>query len=34
MGVEEEFFVFDRDAPRLLDIGPEVVAAAERDGAD
>jgi carboxylate-amine ligase len=28
--VEEEFLVFDRDAPRLLDIGPEVAAAAER----
>ena len=34
MGVEEEFLVFDRAAPRLLDIGPQVVAAAERNGAD
>ena len=34
LGVEEEFLVFDRAAPRLLDIGPEVVAAAERNGAD
>jgi carboxylate-amine ligase len=34
VGVEEEFLVFDAAAPRLLDIGPDVVAAAERDGAD
>ena len=34
VGVEEEFLVFDAHAPRLLDIGPEVVAKAERDGAD
>ena len=32
LGVEEEFLVFDADAPRLLDIGPDVVAHAERDG--
>jgi carboxylate-amine ligase len=34
VGVEEEFLVFDADAPRLLDIGPDVVAKAERDGDD
>jgi carboxylate-amine ligase len=34
LGVEEEFLVFDTDAPRLLDIGPDVVAKAERDGND
>ncbi|HKC29917.1 MAG TPA: glutamate--cysteine ligase [Jatrophihabitans sp.] len=34
VGVEEEFLLFDVNAPRLLDIGPDVVAAAERDGAD
>ena len=34
VGVEEEFLVFDADAPRLLDIGPDVVAAAEREGDD
>jgi glutamate---cysteine ligase / carboxylate-amine ligase len=34
VGVEEEFLVFDVDAPRLLDIGPDVVAAAEREGDD
>jgi carboxylate-amine ligase len=34
VGVEEEFLLFDANAPRLLDIGPEVVAAAERNGAD
>lgn len=34
LGVEEEFLVFDANAPRLLDIGPDVVATAERDGED
>jgi carboxylate-amine ligase len=34
VGVEEEFLVFDANAPRLLDIGPDVVAKAERDGDD
>jgi carboxylate-amine ligase len=34
LGVEEEFFVFDANASRLLDIGPQVVANAERDGED
>jgi carboxylate-amine ligase len=34
VGVEEEFLVFDAHTPRLLDIGPDVVAMAERDGED
>jgi len=34
VGVEEEFLVLDANAPRLLDIGPDVVAKAERDGDD
>lgn len=34
VGVEEEFLVFDADAPRLLDVGPDVVATAERNGGD
>jgi carboxylate-amine ligase len=34
VGVEEEFLVFDAEQPRLLDIGPDVVAKAERDGDD
>lgn len=34
IGVEEEFLVFDSDAPRLLDVGPDVVAIADRVGSD
>jgi glutamate---cysteine ligase / carboxylate-amine ligase len=34
VGVEEEFLLFDASAPRLVDIGPDVVAAAERAGDD
>lgn len=32
VGVEEEFLLFEADRPRLLDVGPPVVAAAERPG--
>ena len=34
IGIEEEFLLFRRDAPRLLDAGPEVVAAAEEAADD
>jgi carboxylate-amine ligase len=34
LGIEEEFLVFDSASPRLLDIGPDVAAAAARNGAD
>jgi glutamate---cysteine ligase / carboxylate-amine ligase len=34
VGVEEEFLLFDTDADRLADVGPEVADAAERAGDD
>jgi len=34
VGVEEEFLLFDASTPRLVDVGPDVVAAAERAAGD
>ena len=34
VGVEEEFLLFEAARPRLADIGPDVVAAADREAAD
>jgi carboxylate-amine ligase len=34
VGVEEEFLLFDADRDRLVDVGPDVAAAAERAGDD
>ena len=34
VGIEEEFLLFGRDAPRLLDAGPPVVADADRHSSD
>jgi glutamate---cysteine ligase / carboxylate-amine ligase len=34
VGVEEEFLLFRADEPRLVEIGPHVVATAERDADD
>jgi glutamate---cysteine ligase / carboxylate-amine ligase len=33
LGIEEEFLLFRRDAPQLFDVGPRVVASAERAAA-